>query len=218
MKKIILILSLIFIPLTSNSSVLDPFLAGITGCTDIQKSKVYEAEKLLRDRLEALGVEWKEVDLQGVKRDFIDPQNRVWVENSSRNLTYQVYWQKLGRVFNLMREKARSGINFQCQSAWDGQCKKGALAYVMQIFGRPREMIYLCPDFFKDGIATTTLFHELSHYAALTEDYSLDWSNLENSNLERGSRDAYNIERYMNGDVKTILKRDIWLWWWPKQK
>lgn len=225
MKKLTIIILLLF-TFSSHATRIDvfddsaqslgPIAYGIQSCTSQQGIKVREAEMLLRQRLDQIEQEWPQMDLASVKRDFIDPNHRQWIPGSRWNQTYETYWQDMARVFKQMRNKIAGGLNFQCQGAQDNQCRKGTIAYVMVIFGRPREVVYLCPAFFEDGMYTSTLFHELSHYAANTEDYVLDWSNLEKSDLKRGAKDAYHLETFMNNPIELILKRTIWLWWWPK--
>lgn len=195
----------------------ESFDSQIRGCSSQQTVKVLEAEKNVRLRLEQLSRDWALVDLKGVKRDFVDPENRIWIPNGPKNVSYQTYWQDMGLVLRQMKEKADRGLNFQCQTARDKHCD-GVIAYVMVIFGRPRQMIYLCPSFFEDGSYETTILHELSHYASSTEDYALDWWNLEKSDLKKGARDAYHIEGFMRQEVPTYLRKTIWLWWWPKPK
>jgi len=92
------------------------------------------------------------------------------------------------------------------------------MAYVRFIFGRPRPMIYLCPAFYPLSPAgkAETLLHELSHYAASTEDYATDWWARENSDLARAAKDAYHIQLFMHEDINRVLARQIWAWWWPR--
>lgn len=227
MKKII-ILSLLFISFTSQATRIDlnydpgdfqePFISEIRGCDPQEMVKVREAEKNVSLRIDQLLRDWLLVDLMGVKRQFVDVENRQWVEGGPRNQSYHTYWQEMGTNLRLMNEKADRGLNFQCQSASDRQCKEGAIAYVMVIFGIPRQMIYLCPEFFTDGSFETTIFHELSHYAAKTQDYGLDWWNVEKSDLKRGVKDAYHVEEFARKEVQEVLKKSIWMWWWPKIK
>lgn len=226
--KTLIALSLLFVSFTSKATRIDlnydpgdfvePLASEMRGCSSQQAVKVKEAEKNVSLRLEQIVRDWALVDLMSVKRQFVDVENRQWIEGGPRNLSYQTYWQEMGTVMRLMKEKADRGLNFQCESASNRQCKEGAIAYVMVIFNRPRQMIYLCPEFFTDGSYETTILHELSHYAANTQDYALDWWNVEKSDLKRGAKDAYHVEEFMRKEVPEVLKKSIWMWWWPKIK
>jgi hypothetical protein len=197
----------------------DESLVGeVRGCDATKKVAVLESDRAVSLRLLELEAAWELVDLLGVRRDYVLAENRQWVDGAPRHQSYQSYWESMKNTLRLMREASQRGVNYECRSASDSQCTD-VFAYVRFLFGRPRPMIYLCPTFFTMDAPSKseTVLHELSHYAASTEDYASDWWAKEKSDLARGAKDAYHLELFMNDTVTRVLTRQIWMWWWPRQ-
>lgn len=74
--------------------------------------------------------------------------------------------------------------------------------------------IHFCPDYFKLSAAgqSKTFMHELSHYAASTDDLALS---LLPKKPGLAPDDAYYIEKFMHGNVERITEMWIWSGIWP---
>jgi hypothetical protein len=199
---------------------IDEGLVGqIRNCSTTQKASIQAAEEALDLRLDEIERGWGSVDLVGVRNDYVTVENRVWTPNSPLHPIYTSYWREMKAVWEKMRAEVNRGINFECRTATDSNCRGGeVIAYVKFIFNRPTRMIYLCPSFYSSSQSAkeSTLFHELSHYAASTDDFALDWMNREKSDLKKAVRDAYHVEQFMNEESARVLRRVIWFWFWPK--
>lgn len=188
-------------------------------CSAQQQQQNTVAEKAVLLRLSALEAQWPLLDLVGVRRDFVIPEARQWVEGSPQHQRYQDYWQSVRRTFQLMHQSARQGLTLECRDQRDRDCRgMEVLAYVRFVFGRPQRTIYLCPAFYAtNGEAQAeTLLHELSHSAAGTHDHALDWWRRSQSDLARAAQDAYHLQLFMHEEASRVLWRQIWVWWWPK--
>lgn len=195
-------------------------VGAISHCSSGQTGVIQQAEKSVELRLTELLRIWPQYNLQGVKRDYVDAENRQWINGNPKHTQYQTYWADVNAVWSKMQASSRAGINFQCTTERDRHCQGGGvIAYVLFLFGRPRPKIYLCPPFFKQSVdeQARTVLHELSHYAASTEDHAADWWDRSNIDLKKAAEDAHHLDEFMNSDPMGLLKRMIWFWFWPKQ-
>lgn len=195
--------------------------AGISSCTGAQTRVIEKALHNVSQKLHFLKEDWVQYSLSGVKNNFVIPEERVWIDQNPKHGIYQTYWSKMRLSFGQMLADDTLGINLQCQTAQSRYCKSGqTYAYVKFYLGKPQKLIYACPILFQNTLEQVgqILFHELSHYSSSTEDYAGDWWIRDNINLSRGVEDAYHFELFFNDDIAKVLKRQIWLWWWPKQR
>lgn len=200
-------------------------LAGLRAfakeCSPQELEDITISERDIYLRLHELKKDWHLYNLIGVKRDFIDPEGRVWTNRNPSHTAYQMYWYAMKDTFDAMETKF-SEVTYSCKTSEEKRCRgTDTIAYVLTILGRPRPVIYLCPTFFSKASLTeksSTMFHELSHYAASTEDYALDWMDHKQPNLERATKDAYHIEAFMNGAPQGVLRNQIWAPLWPKPR
>ena len=199
----------------------DLSVARISSCSADQERVLREVDRQVSERLIELTQKLTTFDLQFVKKDFIDPSHRQYTDGDPVNQEYIQYHRRIQEVFGKMLSASQAGLNFQCMDSHnEPHCRNGeVIAYVLFTGNHAQPRLYACTSFFKGGSslqtqATTTL-HELSHYAADTEDWALDWWNPKHPDLNRGAEDAYHYEQFMFGDIKKILKNKIWSWLWP---
>jgi hypothetical protein len=190
-------------------------------CTPGQLTEIGRAEKEVYLKLIEINKSWNLYNLIGVKKNFIDPEGRVWINRNPTHTAYQMYWYAMKDTFEAM-EKKISEVSYSCKEASEKRCRgTDTIAYVVFILGQPRPTIHLCPTFFnKTSLQekTSTMFHELSHYAASTEDYALDWIHHKHPNLERAAKDAYHLEAFMKTEAQGVLRGQIWAPLWPKPR
>lgn len=201
--------------------LLSLFLSNTTfayrGCNEQEIKAIQNSERAVLSRLVVLNRDWKQVNLMGVKKNFIDPQNRKWTNRDPKHYEYQNYWYEMAEVWSKMQDKFFE-VEFVCKTANSRFCKNSdTIAYVNFILGVARPKINVCPRFFNSLLSdqSSTIFHELSHYAVNTEDSAMDWAEGDSINLSGASKDAYHIEQFMDQDPIGILRRVIWTWFWP---
>jgi hypothetical protein len=196
---------------------LDSARANHKNCSNAQSLELQRIEKNILLRLLELERQWPSLALSEVHRSFVIPKQRQWVPSGQRHAVYITYWRVMGDSLRKMLEVANEGINFQCHTQQSGRCREGVEAYVLFYFNRPQKRIHLCPSFNQRELKakTQTVFHELSHLAANSEDLALSWWQKEGSNLQQAAQDAYHLESFMYGDLIAIHQRLIWNWWWP---
>ncbi len=214
MKKIICL----FLLLATSTS-----FAGISNCTDGQAGEIAAAEKAVLLKLIKIEREWDNFRLDNVKKNFVIPQNRVWVNSNPRYVDYHHYWSELGATFSSMRQKVESGsVNYKCHSSWQLRCDKGkTMAYVLFLGNYSFKTVHICPAFFDPSNRQTRngiLLHELSHSIAGTEDLSLSWVGNGTADLRRGSKDAYHLQEFQDMNPQMLLMRTVWTWMFPKKK
>ena len=199
-------------------------VGSIRSCNPSQTSLIRSAEQQVTERVRDAAAQSPLRDLDYVKAHFIVPENRVFQDGDAVNARYTAYLARLTSVFAKMKSESDKGINFECKSdAAEAHCRNGEVqAYVLaSMSGRSYPVVYLCSGYFKNlndvSGAVTTMFHELSHYAADTEDYGLDWWNAKNPDILRGANDAYHYQMFATRDLDSTLKRNIWYWLWPAQ-
>ena len=199
-------------------------VGSIRACDGSQTQVVRTLEGMVSDRLRVLLGEIPQFDLASVKASYIDAENRLYTEGAPVNAQYSQYIRQIHTVLSKMNAASLRGVNFQCTSdRTDRHCRGGeVMAYVLYgAGGQSYPMIYLCTNFFSSAGNTRgmaeTVFHELSHYAANTEDYGLDWWTPKNLNLARGAMDAYHYGQFMNRDARQLLRTSIWSFLWPKK-
>ncbi len=196
-------------------------IRSIRNCTTQQEDTLKAAEAGLAERLSQLKGELPRYDLEYVRLNFIAPNGREWLIGSPRNHAYERYLRTITEVFASMESDTRSGLNMECKdSLRERHCQGGQVyAYVLFLFGRPQKTLYFCSSFFglPQDQQRATLIHELSHYSASTDDLALSWMDLKRPDLSQAPRDAYHIEQFSDDDPATTLKRQIWLWNWPKR-
>lgn len=204
--------------------VLFPALAqaGISGCNTLQSAAVYQAEKNVLLRLSELQREWPLVDLAGVKRDYVEANQRVWVPRNPRHADYARYHQTMSSVFTAINSALSSQkIDYQCEAASQKRCQDGqVIAYVLMLFGHSFKTVHFCPSYFQGDANDQgrTMIHEVSHAVAKTEDLALDWWNSERTDMSKAPLDAYHIEAFYNEPSTQVLKRTFWNWIWPKPR
>lgn len=199
-------------------------VGSIRSCDASQTPLIRSLEAMVSDRLRVLLGELPQFDLASVKTSFIDVEDRLYTEGAAVNTQYAQYIRQIHSVLSKMNAASQRGVNFQCTNdRTDRHCQGGeVLAYVLYgPGGQSYPMIYLCTGFFRTpgntrGMAET-VFHELSHYAANTEDYGLDWWTPKHLNLSRGAMDAYHYGQFMNRDARQLLRTSIWSFLWPKK-
>lgn len=203
---------------SASSGPLD--IRAIRNCTAQQEDALKASESGLEARLRTVQDEISDHTLERVRTLFIEPTHRVWEAGSARNRAYENYLQQMDRVLGAMLGDTRSGLNMECKdSQRERHCQNGQVyAYVLFWFGSPQKTLYFCSSFFdlQPDQQQATLMHELSHYSASTDDLALSWLDLKNPDLAAAARDAYHLEQFASGDVAGTLKRQIWLWNWPK--
>jgi hypothetical protein len=197
---------------------------SVRNCDSNQTQIINTLDSMVSDRLRTLLSQMPEFELASIKETFIDPENRSYTEGSPTNSQYSQYVRSVYGVLSKMSAASQRGVNFQCTNdRTDRHCQGGeVIAYVLYgPSGQSYPMIYLCTGFFRFPTNTPsmaeTVFHELSHYAANTEDYALDWWMPKNLNLARGAMDAYHYGQFMNRDARQLLRTSIWSFLWPKK-
>ena len=208
--------------LAQSQLTLEPLaIRSMRGCSGTQEHVLRNAEADLLSRIQTVRSELPKFDLRYVYENFIVPGEREWSENSLANQRYSRYLFDMNRVFTLMENDTRSGLNFECKDSMrERHCRNGEVyAYVLFLFGSPRKTIYFCGEFFRMGFdqQKETLLHELSHYSAATEDLVGNWSGGKQTDITQAPKDAYHIGYFMNGDTELTLKRQIWLWNWKRK-
>ena len=229
MRKSLLVAGLVVFPALAFATRIDVNHADqvrsgndsrVAGCDSTQIQDLSKQSRDVNVKLIENQKNWNLYDLNGVKREYVDPENLVWIENNPKHVTYRQYWNRVNQNNNLMAADSNQGLNFQCSTNSDKYCKSGdTQAYVMFFLGKPRKTIYLCPIFWKNTESTkaSIIYHELSHYAASTEDFAGDWWNKNNIQLLRGAMDAYHMEEFYSNTPVNVLKRVVWTWWWPRR-
>lgn len=212
--------------LTSLVSV--PVWAGVgAGCSVDQNLAFTKAETVVANRLNELVTMIPGFNLQYVYNNFIVPEHRTYTEGSQANADYGTYLSKLQSVFTRMQVEAQRGIEFECKdSNIEPNCQGGeTIAYVLFYGPHAQKRMYLCSGFFSKSGANQSLdqqsqtaFHELSHYAADTDDLAGDWRTPQFTDIVKAPDDAYHIEMFVSGDVQRLLRNQIWYWNWPKAK
>ncbi|MBY0516251.1 MAG: M35 family metallopeptidase [Bacteriovoracaceae bacterium] len=196
--------------------------ASISGCNPSQNQLVMQAEKNVILRLSDLEREWPLMSLTQVKKDFVEMNDRVWVNGNQRHTDYSQYHQSMSAVFNKIGTSlSRQEISYQCESTSQKKCQEGAvIAYVLILFGRSFKTVHLCPSYFQSDLEaqSRTLMHEVSHAVANTEDLALDWWNGDKTDMSKAPLDAYHVEAFYNEPSAMILKRTFWNWIWPRKK
>jgi hypothetical protein len=203
----------------------DKILGDVQGCSASQRTVLEAVETQVRSRVELVARELPTYTLAKVKAEFIDPENRVFDPQAAVNRDYENYISRLGAVFRSMNAEVQKGVNFSCRSdASDPQCKGGeVVAYVLMDWsGHSYPRMYACDGFFKNASSdlsdvVETMIHELSHYAADTEDYALDWWTATHIDLARAANDAYHVQQFANSAPDSVLRRQIWTWLWPRK-
>lgn len=205
-----------------NSSPKAQSVANIRNCSAGESEVIRSTDLLMQDRLDLVAGALPKFTLQYVHENFVVPKNRQWTEGSQNNRNYEAYQQRLMQVFSAMTNASHTGINFECKPNYEPNCQNGeVIAYVLFIGNTPLKTMFLCEGFFKDpGGSLETLIHELSHYAASTDDLASNWLNPPNDvNILMAPKDAYHIQNFSQGDVAHVLLRQIWFWnWAPKPK
>jgi hypothetical protein len=196
-------------------------IGAIRGCDGAQTDALKQIEADVAARLAFLVTDIPRYDLAYVRDNFVKPTNRPWNEGSPSHAKYERYLRSIAQVFEKMRGVSQSGLTLECKnSVLERNCRGGEVfAYVLFTFGQPIKRLHLCTDYFKlsPNQQRATFLHELSHYAASTDDLALDWMNGAQTDISRASQDAYHVEQFMSGDVPSTLKRQIWFWNWPKK-
>ncbi len=189
-------------------------------CNSSQSAELRSYNQQITNSLVYNYSNWPKMSLMSLKKNFVEVENRVWIDNNPKHENYRQYWEIMKGNFDLMLSDSQKGISFQCSTSSDRRCNDGVIAYVVFLFNRPIKTIHLCPIFWNDSHdgRLSTLFHELSHYSASTFDYAGDWWNgKDNINAVRGAKDAYHLQEFYYKNTDMILKRMIWNWWWPKK-
>ncbi|HXH30619.1 MAG TPA: M35 family metallo-endopeptidase [Bacteriovoracaceae bacterium] len=195
--------------------------ATVTSCDPDQKNAILGTEKEVMLRLIEIESQWVNFRLDNVKRNFVLPQGRSWVNAHPRYPEYHRYWTAMGSMFTGMRKSIEGGkVNYKCHSAWQWRCEQGkTVAYVLFLLGRPFRTVHICPGFFdpkNHQSRAATLLHELSHSVSSTEDLAMAWSDGPYKDLDKASRDAHHVEEFQMMKAHNILLRTIWIWLFPK--
>ena len=208
--------------LVSSSMAAEPLdIRSIRNCTAQQEDSLRNAEAGILARLQDLRSELSRYDLKYVYEQFVLPMKREWQEGSARNQAYTHYLSRMDAAFARMEQDSRSGLVMECKdSKRERQCQNGEVfAYVLFWFGKPQKTLYFCTSYFDQDPRQQrqTLFHELSHYSASTDDLAGSWMNGVNTDIRQAPNDAYHLEQYADGDVLQTVRRQIWFWNWPKR-
>ena len=67
-------------------------VGGISQCSAQQTAVIHRAEKSVELRVTELLRIWPQYNLQGVKRDYVDVENRQWINGNPKHTQYQNYW------------------------------------------------------------------------------------------------------------------------------
>ena len=196
-------------------------VANIRNCSEQQANIVRQVEARVTTRLATLLTEFPKFDVNYARDHFVIPRGHRFSENAPENRNYQNYQSAMISVFQKMQQASRAGINFECRPTYESNCQNGeVIAYVLFYGNTPVQNITLCSGFFANpgnlDAPTDTTFHELSHYAADTDDLALSWLNAKNFQISQAPNDAYHIEKFMSGDIEHTLTNQIWFWNWPK--
>jgi len=197
-------------------------VANIRGCSTQQANAIRSAELAVASRLQFVMTEFPKFNLEYVHQNFLIPTNRPFTSGSKENQNYEIYLQKMLSVFSRMQNATQSGVNFECKDSNDEpQCQNGeVMAYVLFYGAHADPNMYLCSGYFAanhgDADRVETMFHELSHYAADTDDLALSWLSPKNFQILRAPDDAYHIQNFSAGLIQDNLRRQIWFWNWPK--
>ena len=110
--------------------------------------------------------DWINYNLDSVKKNFVDPEGRVWNPNDPHLKIYQSYWETMDSNTQKMLDDSNSGLHFQCSANNDRNCPAGVFAYVLFFLGKPNKVIHLCPLYWSvsEDRRSEILYHELSHY------------------------------------------------------
>ena len=191
------------------------------GCSMQQNLAFTQASQVVGKRLNQLVSVMPGYNLQFVYDQFIAPEHRLYVEGSIANANYVTYLDKMQSVFSRMQTEFQRGIEFECKDSNDEpQCQGGeTIAYVLFWGEHAQKKMYLCSGFFtKSGIdvQAETVFHELSHYSADTDDLAGNWRTPQYTDIVRAPDDAYHIQQFVSGNIQRLLRNQIWYWNWPK--
>ncbi len=205
--------------LTSSSAMAS--VEGGNGCSAAQFDALKQADASLTKQVANLASDLPKLDLEYVRKNFILPNHRPWDENSPKNRRYENYLRSMSQGLIRLNADLREGVKVTCRHAkLDPNCRGGeVLAYVLFRGNTPLKNLYFCSGFFDQTEAQkeSTFFHELTHYTLATEDRGLDWLEGQATNISTAPKDAYHWEAFVNSDVESSLKRQIWYWNWPKK-
>jgi len=190
-------------------------IAHFDDCNEKQKTALRAAHDAVAQRLPNAKKMIDKFSWPWVLKNFIEAEKRdqgSGEEPRRRQLVYDNHRRNLQVVLKKMIDTLNSGIGFECEC----DCKNDRIAYVYAFWSD----IHFCPSFFKSSSKeqSETLLHELSHKAADTEDYKLQWWNKSNSDFGKAHNDAYFIQEFMHTKALRVERSWIWFWIWPRQK
>ncbi|MGE4107384.1 MAG: M35 family metallo-endopeptidase [Bacteriovoracia bacterium] len=190
----------------------------IVQCSTTQAGQLRVAAKTVLEKSRTLvppAADISKYSMEYVQKNYIEAKGRVprWFagDPSRTERAYTDYLAGMQRVLSAMNRDAEAGYELRCVTNSDRQCSDGdTMAYVYYIAGHRLPRIYVCPLFFNNSPTSqaSTIFHELSHYAADTDhgDFSKPAS-LEQ--LRTSYMDAYHIEPLM---YRSLEKHMEFMW------
>ncbi len=184
-------------------------------CSGSQISTLRSVQNRIASRLSELKKNLGMDHMSYVKEHYLIPKNIS--ESADKNQRYKQYLIRLQHTFAMMSDALSDQIHFHCKdSEQEKRCKNEEVsAYVLTYFGKTVPKIHLCSSLFKKNNSEMeeTIFHELSHLAANTEDL-IDWR----SDIRQAPNDAFYIEKFMHKAVDSSSLQDIWHMNWIYKK
>jgi len=191
-------------------------------CSDEQKQVIEAAhdgaEKRLaeiKDAVDRYTYAWvleNYVIAKGRRKDIVAHEAQTPYINYRRDMMVTI---------KSMQDKFDSGIPVECEK----KCDEDTTSYVKKHFARS---IHFCPPYF-EGSRTekeqgAAFLHELSHLAANTKDYALNWGKKETWCTVGGffpnlaAHDAYWFGYLFSGDLEKAHENFIWSVLWPPEE
>lgn len=194
----------------------DPLgIAHMQNCQRQQRSRLIADEKHFEQRLVYLIGEIQAWDFSRVRREVLDPESREYRDNDDRVSRYERYRAAMIQNFRQMLAETQAGLALRCVPLRDRFCRGGdTIAYVPVLFGSVVKRIHFCPLYFESGESSQTFFHELSHYAAGSDDFAHDWWSRGSVNLDRAVGDAYHIEAFWQQEPSALMRHWVWNQMW----
>lgn len=191
---------------------LDPTGLRITeykDCTKKQEAVLRAADAAVAARMPGVKKDIDRFDSPYVEANYVIPRGRKII-GVRQQAVYVNYRRNMQVVFKQMISQSSSGIKVECEC----ECDKGTVAYVNFYLGFAGSHMHFCPKYFTSSTRRQNeiFMHELSHYAASTDDRAFSWLP---SKVGLAPDDAYYIETFMYGNTERIKEHYIWSKIWP---
>ena len=178
-------------------------VSGIDGGTPVQRAAIRIADASVSARLPVVLKDVKRFNTVYFDQLMI---NTPGIFNYGQLQTiYNQYYVSILATISQMNSAEKAGVSV----AVECHCKRGETGYVNFFLSVRYGPIHLCPPFFRLSLAdrAAAYMHELSHWAADTDDLALSWFP---ADLPAAADDAHYVMKFMNGSVRSVTSKWIW--------